>query len=279
MAITTTTATAGWRPDTTTYSAGDAVPDALILANSTIAGEVDGDAPAVRVAYVVDAPAGFVPEGADITPADPSTPELLIYTGRISQLIKISTEQWNQPGSSDLLAQSVRRAVTKAADVAFIRQANPTAPAVTPPGGLLNAAGIATAAAALSGDLDGLVDLIAAVESNGATPSAILIDPLGWATLAKIKTATDSNAALLGAGVEATERRLLGLPVTVSPALPARTGLVIDNEAILSVIGQVEVATSSDFYFNSSAIAIRATWRFGAKPIHPNRIGTFTVAE
>ena len=47
---TTTTSAKAWAPDAY-YAATDAVPSALILTTSTVAGQVDGDAPVVRVAY------------------------------------------------------------------------------------------------------------------------------------------------------------------------------------------------------------------------------------
>ncbi len=273
---TTLTSANAWSPDVSTFNPGDAVPEALVLLTSTIAGEVEGDAPAVRVAYVADAEAGFVAEGADITPSDPDLNEVLVHTGKISQLVKLSREQWTQPNSAGLLSTSVARAVTKAANIAYLSQVAPTSPAVTPPAGLLNVTGIETGTA-VAGDLDSLVDLIAAIEANGATPSHIVVDPIGWASLSKLKTGTGLNSALLGAGTEAVERRLLGLPVIVSAAMTASTGLVIDNTAVLSAVGQVSVATSEHFYFGGDNIALRATWRFGANVIHPNRIGKFAI--
>jgi HK97 family phage major capsid protein len=273
---TTSTSATAWSPDISTFNPGDAVPDALVLLTSTVAGEVEGDAPAVRVAYVDDAEAGFVAEGADITPSDPDLNEVLVHTGKISQLVKLSREQWGQPNSAGLLSASVARAVTKAANIAYLAQVAPTSPAVTPPAGLLNVAGIETGTAVAS-DLDNLVDLIATLQANGATPSHIVIDPVGWASIAKLKLGTDYNAPLLGAGTADTVRMLLGLPVIVTPAMTASTGLVIDSTAVLSAVGTVMVATSEHFYFGGDNIALRATWRFGQNVIRPDRIGKFTI--
>lgn len=273
---TTSTSAQAWSPDVSTFNPGDAVPDALVLLTSTQAGTVEGDAPAVRVAYVADAEAGFVAEGADITPSDPDLNEVLVHTGKISQLVKLSREQWNQPNSAGLLSTSVARAVTKAANRAYLAQAAPTSPAVTPPAGLLNVAGIETGTA-VAGDLDNLINLIATLEANGATPSHIIIDPIGWASIAKLKLGTNYNAPLLGAGTEATPRRLLSLPVLVTSAMTASTGLVVDSTAVLSAVGQVSVATSEHFYFGGDNIALRATWRFGQNVINPERIGKFSI--
>lgn len=276
-AATTTISAIAWSPDVATFKPEDVIPDALILQTSTESGVVDGDAPAVRVAYVVDAAAGFVAEGATITESDPTLAECVVHTGKVSQLVKVSREQWRTAGSAAMLSASVARAVTKSANVAYLSQAAPTAPAVTPPAGLLNVSGI-VAGSAVTGKLDNLVDLVAALQANGAEPSHIIIDPVGWATISKMKLGTSYNAPLLGAGTEDTIRRVLGIPVLVTPAMPASTGLVVDKTAILSVIGEVSVATSEHAYFNSDNIALRCTWRFGANIITPNRIGKFTVS-
>jgi len=274
----TLTSATAWSPDVTAYAPLDVVPDALILLTSTVAGAVEGDAPAVRVAYATDAAAGFVAEGAAIAEADPGLDECVVYTGKVSQLIRLSREQWLQPNTSTMLAASVARAIAKAGNTAYLAQGAPVAPAVTPPAGLLNVTGIETAAADVVGNLDNLVDLIATLETNGAAPSHLLIAPDAWAEVAKMKLGTGYNAALLGAGTEATERRLLGLPVIVTPAMTSMQGMVVDRSAIVSAVGPVTVATSEHVYFNTDGIALRATWRFGANVVHPDRIGSFTVA-
>src|SRR4051794_33373793 len=128
---TTVTSAKAWSPDLTAVAPDIAVPDALILKTSTVAGNVEGDAPAVRVQYIDDATAGFVAEGAAISESDPNLSEALVYTGKVAQLIRLSREQWSQPNAAELLSRSVARAVTRAANVAYIAQAAPTGGAVT----------------------------------------------------------------------------------------------------------------------------------------------------
>ena len=55
--ITTKSAAGAWRPDTYTFAPEDAVPDALINLVTTVSGQIEGDAPSVRVAYIDDAAA------------------------------------------------------------------------------------------------------------------------------------------------------------------------------------------------------------------------------
>ena len=45
-----------------------------------------------------------------------------------------------------------------------------------------------------------------------------------------------------------------------------------------SAYGAVQLATSADYYFGADSIALRATFRFGAKIANPDRIIKLTVA-
>lgn len=274
---TTATSADAWSPDVQAFPPGDVIPDALILETSTVAGDVEGDDVAVRVAYVEDAVAGFIPEGSAIGESDPGLAEVLVYTGKVAQLVHLSREQYHQPGTAANLALSVRRAITKKANIAYLAQVAPTPPAVTPPGGLLTVDGIVTGDPVID-NLDALVDLIATLQVNGSNPTQLVLDPIGWARLSKIKTAADYNSTLLGAGTAAAVRMVLGLPVIVTPAMATASGLVIDKSAVVSAVGNLEVATSEHVFFGADGIAVRATWRFGANAIHPNRLGVFTIA-
>lgn len=273
---TTLTSAKAWSPDISSIHPSDAVPDALILLTSTVAGEVEGDEPAVRVQYVDDAAADFVAEGAPIDEADPDLAEVLVYTGKVAQLIRLSREQWVQPDAETKLSESVARAVTKRANLAYIAQTAPVSPANTPPAGLLHVDGVVDGGA-VAADLDALVDLVATLESNDAIPTHMVFSPTAWASLRKFKTGTGSAQNLLGAGVNDSTKMLLDLPVLISSAVPVNTGLVLDKNAIVSAVGEVLVAQSEHAFFSSDSIALRCTWRFGANVVKPERIGTFTV--
>lgn len=278
MPISTTNASTAWAPNTQYFQPAEVIGESLIMTASTVAGTIEGDDVTMSVAYVSDDTAQFTNEGDTIPESAPALDEVVVHTGKLTQLVRVSREQYAQQSTAANLAASVQRAIRKASDIAFLAQAAPAAPAVRPPAGILNLTGLQAAAAAVTTNLDPLVDLLAALETNGATPTLIIVDPIGWSKLAKIKTTTGSAVPLLGAGTEATERRLLGLPVTVTPAMPSGTGLVIDKTEIVSVAGRIEVATSDQAYFVNDSIAIRATFRFGATVVHPDRIGTFTIA-
>ncbi|MBY4570380.1 major capsid protein [Gordonia sihwensis] len=275
---TTTSSAKAWRPDLNVFAAADVLPDAAILTTSTVAGQIEGDAPSVRVAYVSDDTAAFVAEGAEIPEGDPTLSEALIYTRKISQLIRISREQYRQQGTAEQLAQSVGRALIRKGDNAYLVQPAPTAPDVAPVAGLVNTTGLENGDE-ISGSLDALVDLVAGLQANGANPSHIVIDPIGWAEVRKLKTATGSNQSLVGAGVTDAALQLLGLPVVVNREMPTLTGLVIDSTAVVSAVGPVEIATSEEQYFSSDSVAVRATWRTGHTVPRTNRLGKFTVAD
>ncbi|MDJ0099911.1 phage major capsid protein [Gordonia alkanivorans] len=274
---TTTTSAQAWSPDVIAFPPADAVPDALIVQAATNAGVVEGDAPSVRVPYVDDAEAQVTAEGAPIPEADPELNEVTAHTAKVTQLIRVSREQFVQPNAADQLAQSARRAVTRKADQLFVAAAAPVAPAVAPVAGLINQAGITEAAAPVGGSLDGLVDLVAVLESNGATPTLIVVDPIAWAELQKLKTATESNQSLIGAGTTAAQKMLLSLPVLVNSAVPTASGLVIDKTQVIAALGPVNVATSDQAYFASDSVGVRVTFRFGFALPRPERIGAFEV--
>lgn len=280
MTVITTPGTGGaWSPDIQAFAPSDVIPTALILECSTLAGTVEGDDPAVRVGYVDDDQAQFTAEGSEIPEAAPQLAEVLVHTAKVTQLVRVSREQYQQASTATQLSQSVARAITRRADLAFANEPAPTAPAVAPVAGLLNVPGIVDGGT-VADNLDGLVDLLATLQDNLATPTHILVGPKTWAELRKLKVGgTDTNESLLGAGVTDAEPRLLSLPVLVNPALPEGKGLVVDRTAIVSAAGDVKVASSEHQYFTSDSVALRATFRFGHVVVRPERIGHFTIGD
>lgn len=277
MAINNTTGTSAysWSPDLVTFNANDVIPEALVLQTSTVSGSVEGDAPSVRVPFVKDAAAEFAAEGDEIPEADPELAETVVYTGKVSQLVRLSREQWTQYGTESLMSTSVARAVTNRANQAYVAQADPSG-GNTPPAGLANITGVIDGGA-IDADLDALADAFAAIETNGGMPTHIIASPQAWGALRKLKTGTDRNISLLGAGTSDAEKRLLGIPVLTTPALTGTDLMVIDQSAVVSAVGAVNVMTSEHAYFSSDSIALRCTFRFGANTVYPDRIAKLTV--
>ncbi|NNM45139.1 phage major capsid protein [Knoellia koreensis] len=270
-AVKTSTTPEGMHLDVKGFPAAEILPEALIITSSTKAGFVDGDEPAVRVPFVdFDDDAAFVPEGAAITEADPDMSEVVVNTGKVAVLARVSREQWETGDAADILSSSVQRALLRKANGAFLAQPAPVAPAVTPPAGLLNLA--PTDGGAIAADLDELADAVATIEGANGAATNIIAAPDAWAALSKLKTQTGSNASLLGAGTDAATRQLLGIPVKVSNAMPSGDLLVIDKTAVLSAYGEVKLALSEHAFFASDSLGVRATFRFGQKLVDPARV-------
>lgn len=276
MAFTATTPNSAqaWRPDVYEFAPADIIPEALVLQCTTIGADVEGDAPAVRVAYVDDDEAQLSDEADEIPEAQPDLAERVIYTSKVTQLVRLSNEQFLQPSTAETIAQSVARAVTRRGDLFFVQQPAPTAPAVAPVAGLANVVGLVDGG--LVGDtLDVLIDLIATLQKNLATPSLLLLDPTGWASFRKLKATT--NQSILGVGTTDAQAMLLSLPVVVNVAVPEGKGFVIDKNAIMSAVGSLKIAQSDQRYFETDSVGVRATWRLGHAVVRPERIGTFTI--
>jgi HK97 family phage major capsid protein len=82
----------------------------------------------------------------------------------------------------------------------------------------------------------------------------------------------------LGAGTSDAQQLLLSLPVIVNNAIDDHASLVIDSRAVVSAVGTVQVATSTDAYFAADSVGYRVTWRIGHAVPRPNRLGKFNVA-
>ncbi|MCV7016636.1 hypothetical protein [Mycolicibacterium aichiense] len=104
-----------------------------------------------------------------------------------------------------------------------------------------------------------------------------MLGPLGWGEFRKLKTGTDYNSSLLGAGTTGAVERLLSLPVVVNNEMTANSGLIIDRTAIVSALGPANVATHESTYFTSDLIAVRGPWRVGHVVVLPSRCGKFTI--
>lgn len=261
----------------------DVLPDALILRAATKAGVVEGDAPAVRVPHIALNAGGFVAEGVTIEDTLPDDSETVIHTGKIASLVPLSREQYGQADVAGLLSDAMKADLLRKANAAFLAQAAPVAPATTPPAGLINQSPTALGgdSIATAGSLDPLADAIAWVEAAGSALGNLVIvaHPSAWATIVKLKAATDSKASLLGAGVDAVERRLLSVPVIVDRDAPTSSLLVIDRHAVLAAYGEVSIATSADARFADDVVLVRGLWRFGARIVDTNRVVLVSVSD
>lgn len=240
------------------------IPQSILILATTKAGDVEGDDVFVRVPMInLDADTGFVPEGSDIPEADPDLSELVIATGKIAVLVRVSREQLVQPAAKDLMTNEVKRSVQKKVDWALLQQPAPVGPATFPPAGLIHQAHIADGGA-VADNLDAVVDAVASIEALGGSCTNIIAAPDAWASVAKFKDEDTSNRSLIGAGTESAQRTLLSIPVNVTSAMTSGKLLAVDKTKTLSAFGAIQVAISTEYYFGSDSIAVRATLRFGA---------------
>lgn len=277
MALNTDTSRIAWSPDLiSSFDADDLVPDALILTAASYAGSVEGDAPSVRVPYVsADATAATVAEGATISASDPTLDEIVVSTDMVAQLVKVSRGQINQDGAAERIARSMARAVTKKADDLFLNNASA-------PTGLLNTSGLATA-----GDLGGSTDpnvfaaydAVGAIEDDGGTPTHVLFNPKDWATISKIPETSGSAKSIMADVHDASQRSLAGVPVVVSNHVSQGAALMLDKSEIVAAYGQLQLARSDDFYFDSNSVGLRLTFRLGWTVARVNRLQKLTIAS
>lgn len=99
---------------------------------------IEGDAPSLHVGFVDDDQAAFKSEGDALDESTPGLSEVLIHTAKVTQLVRLSREQYVQEQTADQLSLSVSRAVVRRSDAAFLAEEAPTPPAVAPVAGLLN---------------------------------------------------------------------------------------------------------------------------------------------
>lgn len=275
--VTTTGSPKAWGLDVLGVKPDQVIPEALILQITSKAGFVEGDSPAVRVPAIrIDEDEiGFVKEGEDIPEADPNLAELVLHTGKIAHLIKVSREQVAQPEALTTILQGQKRALIAKADYAMLQTPAPIAPATYPPAGLL---AHATDAGVIGDNLDALVDAQTIVSSlPGGVATHVVASPEAYAYVRKLKKATGSAESLVGAGVEAGVPTLLGIPVLLTSAMPADKIAVLDKNQILSAYGDVLVARSDEFYFDSDNVALRATFRFGVGILDPQAVQVISL--
>jgi hypothetical protein len=99
---------------------------------------------------------------------------VLVHTAKVTRLVRLSNEQYNQTNTASQLAQTVSRAMARWANLGFVAEAAPTPRAVAPVAGLVNVANV------VEGDLRKL--------KVGSTYNQ---SPSGWAELVRAPTSID----------------------------------------------------------------------------------------
>lgn len=193
-----------------------------------------------------DPTAAWVNEGQDIPITDPTLTEVTVTPRKVARLVVVSRElaMDSTLDAANVVGAGLARDIAIWVDAAFFGALAPPAPA-----GLGAVSGISTAVGAFT-TLD-----------DGAGPS-------------QIKAGTGSNSPLLGQdATQAGERRILGVPLLVSPAVAPGTVWAYDASRVWTVLRQdVTLDVDSSRYFEFDRVAIRGTLRVGFGFAHPQSI-------
>ena len=104
-----------------------------------------------------------------------------------------------------------------------------TAPNLT---GILNTSGIQTQALGSDNDFDAILKAITKVSATGrAVPNAVIVDSVTWQYMRLITTS--DGIYILGAPGAADTKRIWGLPVVISDALPVTSGTPDTRNALV----------------------------------------------
>jgi len=98
--------------------------------------------------------------------------------------------------------------------------------------------------------------------------------------LAKIRQTTGSNQPVLGIdATSATGRRILGVPLYVSPYVAANTLWAIDASRVWLVVrDDAAVEADRSVFFTSDRVAVKATMRAAFGFVHPQALVKVGVA-
>ncbi|MBT1167012.1 phage major capsid protein [Bifidobacterium simiarum] len=254
------------------------IPTALIMTLTTIAGRIEGDAPTLNVPYIgTEAAAQLVREGDEIPDGGISVSELHVATRKVAALAAVTNEANYSDDMRTMLGTGLAGSVVKKADAVFLQ--NP-APAANESGvtGLFNLPDVVQAGTIDNANtgLDPIVDGIAAIATNGGTPTHIIMGYGTWAALLKLKTA-QGLSQISPDVANAPVPQLFGLPVILSAQAPADAIMVTCQTELISAVGQVSAASSDQRYFERDSTLMRSTFRFGYGVIHADRLAKITV--
>lgn len=219
-----------------------------------------------------DPTAAWVAEGAEITPDDGTFAETTVTPSKVAGLTIISRElaDDSSPSALQLVGDGLARSIADQVDRAFFGALSAPAPA-----GLESVTGLTTITGpAAWADLDPFTEAIATAEGKGTTVTAFVAHPDDALALARIKDETGSNRPLLGSDPTAPTRRVIqGVPLLTSPRVTAGTVWALPGDRTFIVRRQdVSLETSTDAYFTSDRVAVRAIMRVGFAFPHASAI-------
>jgi HK97 family phage major capsid protein len=219
---------------------------------------------AMNVPVVTEDPtAAWVAEGAEITPDDGALAEITITPRKVAGLTIVSRELADDstPGALGIVGDGLARSIADQVDRAFFGSLSSPAPA-----GLESVSGLTTITGPTAWtNLDPFAEAVATAEGLGTTITSFVAHPTDALALAQIKDETGSNRPLLGSDPTMPTRRVMqGVPLLTSPRVTEGTVWALPKDRTLIVRRQdVDLQVSTDAYFTSDRVAIRAIMRIG----------------
>ncbi|MBE7193335.1 MAG: phage major capsid protein [Gordonia polyisoprenivorans] len=234
----------------------------------------------LRVPVVTDGSAAWVAEGNEIPVDEPTLAEVVVTPKKLAVVVALTNELVADANGdiTKIVGDSVTRAIARKLDAAFWA-------ATTPPNGLKaigSVTGVLTGTVAADPpNLDAFTDAVADLAARGHTATAIAVSPNTFRKLAKMKSATGSNHALLQPDATApTPLQIAGLPVIVTSALADTVAYVVNSSAIVLGIRttDVEIAVDRSAFFTSDRVALRAVLRVGTAFPAPDAIVKIAIS-
>lgn len=262
-----------WFGDTVFVKPADVLAEALVTIEATPGGEIQGDSPRMLIPFIqTAAEARVTAEGDEIAPSDPVLSQLSFGTVKIAVLTKLSNESLRYGSTVDMIGASAQNAVTRLADHLFIN-GDPQQPECK---GLLQGEAT-TADAPITTDFKPLLQVLGEIGDLGGSPTSILLSYGTWARLLQI---TDKDGAPLVSRTvaDAPTPQLFGLPVVITPAMPAGKLLVNCRGEVFASASDLAVDVDTSVFFTADSSALRVTGRIGWGCIHEDHLGIVEVA-
>ncbi|PJM79023.1 phage major capsid protein [Bifidobacterium scaligerum] len=271
MTTTTLAAANAFRPDSI-VPVQEAVPEALALDTRvcTLAGTIEGDAPAIRLPIIGKDPEATVTgEGQTIPESAPALSEVVVRTVKVGMVCEVSREAYTNAQTSGSITDASRRAVTRKLDSLLIDKKTET----TSGPGIAHTHGLTEITGAYG--TDPILDGIAGVADHNASPTAIIMNFSTWAKLLKVK-GTDGRGLIAPEVANTPASGLFGIPVVVNSAAPADTAIIVDSSTILVAMSDIRADVGDGDAFRRDSLIIRVTGRIGMGYTDPAKIAKIT---
>jgi HK97 family phage major capsid protein len=218
---------------------------------------------------VADPSAGWTAESQEIAVSSADVSELICVPSALKALTIASNELVadSDPSALSLLGAGIVRDMQVRLDAAYWGST-----VANGPNGIQSVTGIQTVAAGTAiANLDPFAEAISKAETVGATDLTFVAHPNTLLTLSQLKTGAGFNTPLLEPDATSpTQRSVLGVPITWSPAVGAADIWAVPrNKAFVVMRTGTTLVTDSSAYFSSDRTAIRSTSRIGFAWPHP----------